>query len=149
MLNAKYSCGCSHTWGGRGAAFLLRGRNGLVTSRKGFPGGSGCPLRSFSSWVSHFALLCWRWGRFAAEKWLKCEQVCVCVWRLEIIGSSESPTAPPPQHARDLRACRPAFANLRWSERLRRDVIDYLGSALRWQRGWDLNGASTAPVPCC
>lgn len=74
MLNAKYSRGCSHTWGGRGTAFLLRGRNGLVTIRKGFPGGSACPLRSLGSWVSHFPLIC---SGFVAEKWFKSQQVCV------------------------------------------------------------------------
>lgn len=82
VLNAKYSRGCSHTWGGRGTAFLLRGRNGLVTIRKGFPGDSGCPLRSLRSWVSHFPLTCSRWDGFVAEKWLKSEQV-----RVEALGN--------------------------------------------------------------
>lgn len=77
MLNAKYSRGCSHTWGGRGRAFLLRGRNGLVTIRTGSPGGSACPPCSLSSWVSHFPLICSRRDGFVVEKWLKSEQVCV------------------------------------------------------------------------
>lgn len=77
MLNAKYSRGCSHTWGGRGRAFLVRGRNGLVTIRTGSPGGSACPPCSLSSWVSHFPLICSRRDGFVVEKWLKSEQVCV------------------------------------------------------------------------
>lgn len=58
VLNAKYSHGYSHTWGGKGTAFLLRGRNGLITIRKFSPGGSGCAPRALTSWVSHFPVIC-------------------------------------------------------------------------------------------